>query len=237
MAQFVLPSRKAVFTCDRAVQMLTSAPFYAIAKELVYRLKEIGFAFQFTSLASYSRAARIRLVARSGCIRSCWDRWDSWADHPDFMPAPYLSDWLERSITRNLRDNFDECEPIQGMMQAMVMPNLQARAYVVLHSNAMYETDLFRIGECLDAFNRRISYLIKDNPYVANVKLALDSFCKVNRALPDGIGTSVLKTICNGWATSGRFHYANNCKFGGSSVRSCYFCGRLRGDTVMHYLG
>eukprot|EP00972_Heterocapsa_arctica_P097473 14380388-Heterocapsa_arctica.AAC.1 len=50
----------------------------------------------------------------------------------------------------------------------------------------------------------------------------------MNQRAPLAVRASVIKTVCNAWATSSRMHSARvGCRFG---------CGLESGDSMLHYL-
>ena len=52
-------------TENRAIAMISNAPFHGIPREVAHRLKDIGFHLEFPSITRTSMAARHRVAATS----------------------------------------------------------------------------------------------------------------------------------------------------------------------------
>ena len=64
----------------------------------------------------------------------------------------------------------------------------------------------------------------------------MENLKTINEYLPDGVGSAVLKTMCNAWPTGIRFKKTTSGTFCSRKNNPCLVCGKNKGDQQLHYL-
>jgi hypothetical protein len=221
-AQFADPSATMMTAYRKAEQRLTAAPWMALAPDLLHSLGALGLPTSLVDIQILATAAKLRLVASSSCFWDAVQTVDRALASDDALMVMPLRGWYQTGILGTLRRTWRAHHLLDGVSSILRKPDaahLQRDIYRALVS----PTGTVR---ALSVLRRRVSYWKFDEP---EALLVFNTLCTVMASrLPSPIRLAVLRTVCNAWNTTSRFH---------QPVGACIFgCEGPADDRLVHYL-
>eukprot|EP00959_Pyramimonas_sp_CCMP1952_P400902 8400559-Pyramimonas_sp.AAC.1 len=176
-------------------------------REGLQALKEIGFPVQAVDIVRYAAAAQYRLARRFGVFRRLIDECHDILDGSNWLVAHESSPRLINSMFYQSHGNWRRLNCIS---RALDDPWRKEFQKCVLAQLNMHEAP---VTSYLQA---RTNYWMKDCRIGRNDDtLMLIRMSMISAQLPCFVLASVLKTACNGWATSARYcQPLDDCRFG-----------------------
>jgi exonuclease III len=221
-AQFADPTAGLLQAYRKAEQRLVAAPWMSIAPEVLHALVALGLPAGLADIQVLATAAKLRLVASSATFWETARSIDIALDSDDVLMVPPLRSWYSTGIIATLKRTWQTHHQMDGVASILRKPdsgNLQKRIYLALmHSSSIAKAKI--------VLRRRICYWKLS---VTETNLTFATLCTVLASrLPSPLKMSILRTICNAWNTTSRFHQPlSACMFG---------CGAPADDRLLHYL-
>jgi hypothetical protein len=221
-AQFADLTPEMLTAYRKAEQRLVAAPWMALAPEILHALVALGLPAGLADIQILATAAKLRLVASSATFWGTVSSIDAALDSDDALLAPPLRSWYAAGIIATLRRTWRTHHLMDGVSSILRMPsaiNFQKRIYVALVGSS-------GLSRAKMVLRRRVAYWKMTVP---ESDLAFSTLCTVLASrLPSPIRLSILRTICNAWNTTARFHQPlGACVFG---------CDAPADDRLLHYL-
>jgi hypothetical protein len=221
-AQFVLLAPSLLQAYRKAEQRLTAAPWMALPPDLLHGLRSVGLPVDLPDLSLLATAAKLRVVATSATFWSGIAAFEVASSSDEVILHPPLTAWYGESIMFTLKKTWDihhQMDPVKTILLSGDRGAFQRKFYKYLAGQSISEAALLII-------TRRVRYWHVDDE-ACRVDAAV--ICTVLRSrLPAGLKLSVLRTVCNAWNTTSRFH---------QPVAACQFgCPAPADDRLAHYL-
>jgi hypothetical protein len=203
----------------KALQIITTGPWNAIPKDLLYQLTKVGFPIEAPSVALLNRAQMYRTAISSNTFAMLEAKLEQTKMDDDAVLCPSLRYWHNESHFMQILGNRREIEKIPGAPNMREPEQVQSQTLKLLQG---------RREECppLQIFMRRLTYWELDGITAERICLLLNRLQMIGRRLPPFIFSAVLRTLLNGWCTSRRFQ---------EEVLPCRLCGTKKGDDIKHY--
>jgi hypothetical protein len=206
----------------KAEQRLTAAPWMSLAPDLLHSFVALGLPAGLADIQVLATAAKLRLVASSSSFWEAAGAIDAALDSDDALMVPPLRPWYESGIVATLRRTWRLHHLLDGVSSILRKPaadQLQKRLVLALAKPA-------GTFKAMTVLRRRVQYWKLSMPEAA---LVLSTLCSVLASrLPAPLKLAILRTVCNAWNTTSRFHQPlGACVFG---------CEAPADDRVLHYL-
>ena len=206
-----------------ALDIVTGTPRYAYGTSILCHLQTFGFPpnSDFPSLPLVSRATAYRTAIRSHVLSPLSGLVDAARDSDGACFLPRLRDWADTNTLSYLLRGKREVEAIPGVP----VDEGQRHYYQgVLLKSLRSITDSGDLRATL--VRRAVHYgVLMPELLVANFVTNLNA---VSSVLPPCVMASVLRTVCNAWATSRSFRDEHpHCRLG---------CQAVGGDDIRHYV-
>jgi hypothetical protein len=229
--QFYLHNKMTSEAFKWSVQMLFGGPWQAVPYSALLRLKDCGNPFEFVDAHYANKAAMFRCSFRNDSYSAAAIR-DAAEPTDDEIMAGRSDPWLRstvfyqlRAVRRSVEGQFPH-----EMHDILSRPLLSRTIQREVHSLLRQAHDGTSVIETL---RRRIAYwgisaatALND---LENARRAMESIKHILGSLHYTCGMAFIRTLCNGWCTSARFHSA--------LPRACCFCGLPSGDDLRHFAG
>jgi hypothetical protein len=206
----------------KAEQRLTGSPWMALPPDLLHSLVALGLPAELPNIDFLTTAAQLRVVASSTTF------WPSLAeighamDSDEVLLHPPLTEWYQRSLLYTLRDTW---------MRHNSMPAIKLILCTKprhLHQRLCFKHLAGESGlpKALHVLERRFSNCAMSE---IDVQASLATLRTVLRSsLPSSCKFALLRTVCNAWNTTARYH---------QPVAGCLFgCAPPAEDRLVHYL-
>jgi hypothetical protein len=221
-AQFADLSANMLTAYRKAEQRLTAAPWMSLAPDLLHSLGALGLPVGLADIQLLATAAKLRLVASSSSFWEAARSIDAALDSDDALMVPPLRSWFSTGIIGTLLRTWRAHHLLDGVSSILRKPDqdrLQKRLYVALAKPS-------GTTKALCVLRRRVNYWKLSEP---EADIVFKTLCTVMASrLPTPLKLSMLRTVCNAWNTSSRFH---------QPVGACLFgCDAPADDRLLHYL-
>jgi hypothetical protein len=221
-AQFADPSSSMLSAYRKAEQRLTAAPWMALAPDILHALVPLGLPAGLVDIQMLATAAKLRLVASSATFWEAVNTIDSALASDDALMVMPLFGWYSTGIIGTLRRTWHAHHLLDGVSSILRKPDathLQRDIYRAL----MKPTGAQKAWAVL---RRRVAYWQFSE---ADARLVFSTLCTVLASrLPSPLRLAVLRSVCNAWNTSSRYH---------QPVGACIFgCDSPADDRMVHYL-
>jgi hypothetical protein len=221
-AQFADPSASMLTANRKAEQRLTAAPWMSLAPDLLHSLVALGLPAGLVDIQMLATAAKLRLVASSASFWEAARTIDMALASDDVLMVPPLRAWYASGIIGTLRRTWHTHHLLDGVSSILRKPgaaHLQHDIYCALAKPTGTE-------KAMNVLRRRVAYWQFSEP---DALLVFNTLCTVIASrLPSPLKLVVLRTVCNAWNTSSRFH---------QPVGACVFgCDGPADDRFVHYL-
>ncbi len=221
-AQFADPSSSMLSAYRKAEQRLTAAPWMALAPDILHALVPLGLPAGLVDIQMLATAAKLRLVASSATFWEAVNTIDSALASDDALMVMPLFGWYSTGIIGTLRRTWHAHHLLDGVSSILRKPDathLQRDIYRAL----MKPTGAQKAWAVL---RRRVAYWQFSE---ADARLVFSTLCTVLASrLPSPLRLAVLRSLCNAWNTSSRYH---------RPVGACIFgCDCPADDRMVHYL-
>jgi hypothetical protein len=206
----------------KAEQRLTAAPWMSLAPDLLHSFVALGMPVGLADIQLLATAAKLRLVASSSSFWEAASAIDSALASDEALMVPPLRAWYESGIVATLRRTWHVHHLLDGVSSILRKPGadqLQKRLFLALAKPA-------GTFKAMTVLRRRVQYWQLSIP---EADLVLSTLCTVLASrLPASLKLAVMRTVCNAWNTTSRFHLPlGACVFG---------CEAPADDRMLHYL-
>jgi hypothetical protein len=199
--------------------IVLKAPYRALPIGLLRSGRSFGLDYDITDLATMAKAATFRAAESSVALVSVLKEHARARKSRYSTLSPFLRSWTKEGVVGHLRDNqivlrssFDSPIPVGRGLQAWVSRELRKK---------------FNLDPIYLIFTKRLSEMVGSPisfEVIRTMRLRLKS---LQGNVPHVVQSSLIRSICNAWTTSGRFTGPRAiCPFG---------CGAERGDRWAHF--
>jgi hypothetical protein len=206
----------------KAEQRLTGSPWMALPPDLLHSLRSLGLPAELPDIDTLALAAQLRVTASSATFWASIACIEEALSSDEVLLHPPLTDWHGRSILYHLRRVWNIHTQLDPMMAIFRTKPRQT------HQSCIYK--LLR-GSCGILSGKKVlaRRLCSVGFTVDSVEAALATLCTVlsSSCLPSS-KFALLRTVCNAWNTSARYHQPVAC---------CLFgCASPAEDRMIHYI-
>jgi hypothetical protein len=206
----------------KAEQRLTGSPWMAMPPDLLHSLRSLGLPAELPDIDTLALAAQLRVTASSATFWASIDCIEEALSSDEVLLHLPLSGWHDRSILYHLRRVWNIHTQLDPMME--IFRTMPRRT----HQSSIYK--LLR-GSCEISSGKKVlaRRLCSVGFTVDSVEAALATLCTVlsSKCLPSA-KYALLRTVCNAWNTSARYHQPVAC---------CLFgCPSPAEDRMSHYI-
>ncbi len=221
-AQFAMlsPSMKQAYR--KAEQRLTGSPWMALPPDLLHSLRGLGLPAELPDIDTLAIAAQLWVTASSATLWASIDCIEEALASDEVLLHSPLTDWHDRTILFYLRRVWNihsQLDPIMTIFRTK--PKQTHQSYIYKHLMA----------SCGTLSGKQVLFrrLLTVGFTADTVEAALATLCTVfaSNCLPSA-KYALLRTVCNAWNTSARFHQPVAC---------CLFgCPSPAEDRMSHYI-
>ena len=217
VAQFEVAPLATMKAERRCSQLLISGPWDAIPIDMMHQLVSLGSKAELPCLRAINRAAMFRAATMSQAYWKMNTLIDQALDSDDRLILPRHTNWVETAHISQLRKNKTILDGIAPRLSFTQHGELQRAMVKTLRGK--YDGRNFNT-----ILHDRLNYWMHTTDNERDTVLEnLRSIGKTARPL---LFIAALRTVCNGWNTSARFH---------KQVLRCRLCCAESGDDQRHY--
>jgi hypothetical protein len=204
----------------RCIAIVLKVPYQAVPVKLLRLGRSFGLSYDMPDVETLGKAAAFRAAMSSGVLEAVVAEHARARRSRGANISPFLRAWTHAGVVGHLRDNLEECRftfdlpPILGR-------GLQAWATRQLRRN--FSMELMEA-----AFVRRASAMTGIAVSVEAVRRMRTMLVSIRASLPQVVQSSMVRSICNAWTTSGRF--------GGPRLLCPFGCRVRSGDRWSHFV-
>jgi hypothetical protein len=206
----------------KAEQRLTGSPWMALPPDLLHALTALGLPAELPDIEILTTAAQLRVVASSTTFWNCLGEIGRAMASDEVLLHPPLTDWYERSMLFILRDNWMKHNSLPAIRLILHTKPRQ------LHQRLCYkhiagESGLLRAHRVL--MRRFMAHGFSET----SAQSSFATLCSILlSSLPSCSKFALLRTVCNAWNTTSRYH---------QPVAGCLFgCPPPADDRLTHYI-
>jgi hypothetical protein len=206
-------------TEESCTAIVLKTPYRAVPASLLSSGKAFGLGLDLPDLRTLGKAATFRAAEGSGVLEDVVRELARARASRECNISPFLREWTRAGVVghmsrthRDLRSSFASPPMFGRGLQAWVVKALRTESEV-------------RFAE--EALGRRVSGLLGTPVSHASVALLRTRMLSLRDRMPPVVVSSVVKSVCNAWTTSGRFSGLKfPCPFG---------CRTENGDKWAHF--
>jgi hypothetical protein len=220
LAQMCPVPKHILRTKARCIAIVLKVPYQAIPVKLLRIGRSFGLSYDMPDIETLGKAAAFRAAEASGVLCAVTAEHARARRSRYATVSPYLRAWTHAGVVGYLRDNLEECRYLFDL-PPLVGRGLQAWATRQLRKN-------FNMELMEAAFVRRTSSMTGVAVSIEAVRRMRLQLVSLRGSLPQVVQSSMVRSICNAWTTSGRF--------GGPRLLCPFGCRVRNGDRWSHFV-
>jgi hypothetical protein len=206
-------------TEESCMAIVTKTPYRAVPAKLLFQGKAYGLGIDVPDLKTLGQAATFRAAEASGVLQEVVREHARARASRDLNISPFLREWTKAGVvghmystSASLKASFSTPPMFGKGLQAWVVKQIRSET-------GLAESDL--------ALRRRISGMMGHLIPIEDIHRLRTRMHMLAACMPPVVLSSVVKSACNAWTTSGRFAGPNlPCPFG---------CRAVHGDKWAHF--
>jgi hypothetical protein len=206
-------------TEESCTAVVLKTPYRAVPAALLSRGKAFGLGLDLPDLRTLGKAATFRAAEGSGVLDEVVRELTRARASRDCNVSPFLRDWTRAGVVGHMSRTH------RDLKSSFASPPMYGRGLQAWVVKALRPDSEIRTAE--EALSRRVSGLLGAPVSHASVVLLRTRMLSLQDCMPPVVVSSVVKSVCNAWTTSGRFSGPNlACPFG---------CRTVNGDKWAHF--
>jgi hypothetical protein len=219
LAQMCPVPKMILRTEARCIAIVLKTPYQAIPIKLLRSGRSFGLSYDMPDIDSMGKAAAFRAAEASGVLAALVAEHSRARRSRYATISPFLRAWTHAGVVGHLRDNHAEFR-FSFALPPMTGRGLQAWAAKQLRKN-------FSLNLIETTFVRRASAMTGAPVSLEAVRRMRVLLVSLRASLPQVVQSSMVRSICNAWTTSGRF--------GGPRMPCPFGCRTQNGDRWSHF--
>jgi hypothetical protein len=220
LAQMCPVPKHILRTEARCIAIVLKVPYQAIPIKLLRSGRSFGLSYDMPDIDTMGKAAAFRAAEASGVLVALVAEHARARRSRYATISPFLRPWTHAGVVGYLRDNLAEFR-FSFALPPMAGRGLQAWAAKQLRKN--FSVDLIEA-----TFVRRTSAMTGVPISLEAVRRMRLLLVSLRACLPQVVQSSMVRSICNAWTTSGRF--------GGPRMACPFGCRARNGDRWSHFV-